>query len=48
MDRLDFSLTSGDSIGVAFSDVLFLMVLGMVVMIYLLGFLIKPVSDLQP
>ncbi|MCH8843657.1 MAG: hypothetical protein IID61_11880 [SAR324 cluster bacterium] len=47
MDRLDFSLTPGDSIGVAFRDVLFLMVLGMVVMIYLLGFLINPVSERQ-
>ena len=42
MDRLDFGIPELDTAGTVFSDMLFLMVLGLVVLIFLVSFLIGP------
>ncbi len=42
MDRLDFGIPEMDTAGTVFRDMLFLMVLGLVVLIFLVSFLIGP------
>ena len=42
MDRLDFGIPELDTAGTVFRDMLFLMVLGLVVLIFLVSFLIGP------
>ncbi|MCZ6552926.1 MAG: hypothetical protein O7A67_03905 [SAR324 cluster bacterium] len=42
MDRLDFGIPELDTAGTVFRDMLFLMVLGLVVLIFLISFLIGP------
>lgn len=42
MDRLDFRIPELDTAGTVFRDMLFLMVLGLVVLIFLISFLIGP------
>ena len=42
MDRLDFGIPELDTAGTVFRDMLFLMVLGLVVLIFLVSLLIGP------